>query len=108
MLNNSETKELIWLEEEEFKNFNLGVLIGSVKFWAVQYLKHKGRIIVYRQARNEFNNKYGIVPGYKASEPYKTKYGVSAIEVIPISSEEEREEIRRIISLKLEGPINLW
>lgn len=99
-VDNPETKEYIRLE-------GTSQFSADRAFEAVQYFEYEGKTLVYVQAWDR-SKPYGIVPGYKASEPYRTKNGVSAIRVTPISSEKEQEKLRPILSQLLKGHISFW
>lgn len=52
---------------------------GDYSTGETKYLKHDGKVVVYFQVRQNYGNPFCVVPGYKASEPYKTEYGKDAI-----------------------------
>lgn len=78
-----------------------GVTLGRVRM-----RKYKGRILVYRQAYRHGRADYGSVNGFKASEPFLEK-GVAVMKVEPVS-DEEKDEIRKVLKNVLQGSISFW
>ena len=76
-------------------------------FYPVQKLEFEGETVLYRQAKNK-RGSYAIVPGFKASEEYKTEFGLSAVKIKRISNEKEQRKISNLIRDKVEGSINFW
>lgn len=75
-----------------------------------QEIQYKGELVLFRQCMtNDRNNSwsYVIVPGYRASELFWTKEGCSAIKV-EIIPDEEKAEIKALLSKYTQGPINFW
>lgn len=75
-------------------------------FYPIKELKFKGKIVLYQQAYSPKNFPYGVISGFKSSEPYTTKQGFSAIKVQPIENEKDKKIISSLLKDKLKGPIN--
>ena len=88
-------------------NFDKLTCIGTPTFYPVQELEFKGEIVLYCQAENK-RGSYAIIPGFKASEEYKTEFGCSAVKIKRISNEKEQREISDLIRENVKGPINFW
>ncbi len=104
-----ETTQNIKLEEFVNLEGNVHKLtsIGVPTYYPVQELEFKGEIVLYFQAENKHSS-YAVIPGFKASEEYKTEFGCSAVKIRKISDERKRKEISDLIREKVEGPINFW
>jgi len=76
------------------------------RFEPFQEIPHENRTIICFQAHDK-TGPYGIVPGYKASEPYTTAQGTSAIKVDTVPGE-EKERIKQTLDGVLQGRIHFW
>jgi len=76
-------------------------------FGPIQKITHGDKIIICLQADNKKTGPCGIVPGFKASEPYETPHRISAIKVETIP-EEEKEEVQQTLNGVLQGRILFW
>jgi len=75
------------------------------EFSDAQSIKYNGRELIYSQARSE-GGAYGIVGGYKVSEPHKID-GTLFVTVEPVPPAHQ-EEARRLLKGKIPGSPTFW
>ena len=76
-------------------------------FNPIQFIDFRGKVVVFLQAFRKGKEPYGIVPGYKNSEPFRDETGIEKMEIEPIPPEFQ-EVIKGMLRGKLIGPINVW
>ena len=92
------------------ETYSLNMHPESIRFHQVERLMYEGREVIYRQAEDD-KRKWVNVPGYTTSEPYTDKYGQSAIDIERIADKEDKEEIRKLIRIRVENQgmlIRFW
>lgn len=72
---------------------------------AQKFIEFKGRKILVLQKQNE-HCKFVIVPGYIASEVYKTEYGKKAVKCEPIQEQDKKDLSSKFRDAGFEGHIN--
>ncbi len=75
-------------------------------FGNIKTLKYGRKTIVFFQAENG-DERYGVIPGYQASELKITKAGIQQVRVDRIPPGRHKE-IGRLLRRRLRGPLNFW
>lgn len=74
-------------------------------FFPVQFKEMDGRTLVYFQAGHKIP--YGIICGWRASEPYETPNGLTVLDV-ELLSPEEGIAAMELLTNELQGPLTVW
>lgn len=70
-------------------------------------LQAGNRTVVFMQAHNHLNVPYVIVPGFKHSDYYRNKNGVTCVEVRLIPKRRQ-EEIKKALRSRTQGEFAFW